>query len=329
MADAEPGTTRPDELRSDDGRFRVFFRDSSKMEELEDASIELCVTSPPYGIGIDYAHEEKDVPTDVYARSTTPGQVEGPVLSMSDYDAYVDRLRPVFREIARVTIPGGYVAINIAPIHSKAEFFGESFMFPIVEDISYFWRKELGFGNVWKYYWLTARTSHNSKGDHSSVMGSYPLPLRGQVMRAAEEILIFRKPGGRKFSEDREERRRKSKLTLEQWRDVFGQVWVFPGAKKDEGRGGVIHPAPFPEELSDRVIRGYSCVGDTVLDPFLGSGTTMLSARKLGRRCVGYEIEARYREMIAGKTGILGPPIGREATLGEYDAVPEAAADLE
>jgi modification methylase len=306
-------------LASADGRFSVHFRSSERMAELADESVELTVTSPPYGIGIDYAHEEADVPTNAYARSTTPGQVEGPVLSMADYDAYVGRLKPIFRETARVTIPGGFVCINIAPIHSKAEFFGESFMFPIVEDVSHYWRHDLGFSNVWKYYWLTARTSHNSRGDHSSVMGSYPLPLRGQVMRAAEEVLVFRKTGGRKFSDEREERRRRSKLTLEQWRDVFSQVWVFPGARKDEGPRGVVHPAPFPEELSNRLIRGYSCVGETVLDPFLGSGTTMLSARKLGRRCVGYEVEARYRDLIVAKTGVLGPPIGREAKLAEFE----------
>ena len=292
------------------------------MAELTDESVELTITSPPYGIGIDYAHEERDMPTDLYARASTPGQVEGPVLSMEDYDGYTERMKPVFREVARVTIPGGYVCINIAPIHSKAEFFGESFMFPIIEDVSHFWRHELGFGNVWKYYWLTARTSHNSKGDHSSVMGSYPLPLKGQVMRAAEEILIFRKPGGRKFSDEREERRRRSKLTLEEWRDVFGQVWVFPGARKEEGNDGTIHPAPFPEELAERLIRGYSCVGDTVLDPFLGSGTTMRAARRLGRKCVGYEVEARYRRMIVQKTGILGPSIGREESLEAYADLP-------
>ncbi|MGA7860672.1 MAG: site-specific DNA-methyltransferase [Thermoplasmata archaeon] len=312
----------PNDLSSADGRFRVLFHDASKMEEVADEVVPLTITSPPYGIGIDYAHEEKNLPTDVYARASTPGQVEGPVLSMEDYAHYVDRMRPVFREMARVTVPGGYVAINIAPIHSKAEFFGESFMFPIVEDISYFWRHELGFGNVWKYYWLTARTSHNSKGDHSSVMGSYPIPLRGQVMRAAEEILVFRKQGGRKFSEEREADRRRSKLTLEQWRDVFGQVWVFPGARKEEGADGVIHPAPFPVELPERIIRGYSCVGDLVLDPFLGSGTTMLAARRLGRRCIGYEVEGRYRDMIATKTGILGPPVGSEQSLEAFEEVP-------
>lgn len=289
------------------------------MDDLPDESIDLTVTSPPYGIGVDYAHEEKDVPADAYARATTQGQVEGPVLSMQDYDSYVERLKPVFKETARVTIPGGYVCVNIAPIHSKAEFFGESFMFPIIEDISSYWRRELGFGNVWKYYWLTARTSRNSKGVHSSVMGSYPLPLRGQVMRAAEEILVFRKPGGREFSAEREKRRQRSKLTLEQWRDTFSQVWVFPGARKEQTRtrDGTVHPAPFPDELPERLIRGYSCVGDTILDPFLGSGTTMRVARRLGRKCVGYEIEARYRGMITEKTGILGPPIGREITLDE------------
>ncbi len=304
-------------LHSPDGRYAVHFHSSEKMPELADESVELSVFSPPYGIGIDYSNDwakGRALTNDV-----TPGQVEGPVLSMEAYDAYVDRMKPIFRETARVTIPGGYVAINVAPIHSKAEYFGESFMFPIIEDVSYFWRHELGFGNVWKYYWLTARTSHNSKGDHSSVMGSYPLPLRGQVMRAAEEILVFRKPGGREFPDEREARRRKSKLTLEQWRDVFAQVWVFPGAKKEKSKDGTIHPAPFPEELPRRLIRGYSCVGDTVLDPFLGTGTTMKAARELGRKCIGYEIEARYRKMIAKKTRILSRSPGRPSVIEDHD----------
>jgi modification methylase len=302
IAVAEP-VTKP--LRSSDGRYAVYFHSSEHMPEIEDGSVSLVVTSPPYGLGLRYYREDL---------GPAEGQIEGPVKSIPDYEAYIHRMEPIWDETARKVAPGGYVVINVSAVHAKSEFFGESFMFPTVEDVGYYWRKKLGFQMRWKYYWLTARTSRNSIGENSAVLGSYPKPLEGQVMRAAEEIVVFRKPGGRELTPERAERRARSLMKLKEWRDSFNQVWQFTGAKKEVDFDGTIHMAPYPEELPTRIIRAYSCVDDLVLDPFIGTGTTLIAARKLDRRCVGYEVQPEWRSMIAGKTNI------EVASLSDWEA---------
>ncbi len=304
-----------DPLLSADGRFRAYFHSAEAMRELADDSIECVVTSPPYGLGIDYSNERSG--DEAVGSARTDGQIETPVLSMKDYDDYIRRMEPVWMETYRVMLPGAYACINFGAIHAKAEYFGHSFMFPQLDDVCRYWRKELGAEFRWKYIWVARRTNHNYLGQNMPVLGSYPLPLEGQVIREIEEIAVLRKPGPA-CSGERLERRRKSRMTLAEWRESFNQVWEFTGEGKYES-GGVTHPAVFPLELPLRLIRAYSCVGDLVLDPFLGSGTTMLAARRLGRKCVGYEVETRYRDMIAEKTGILGPPIGRGSKLSEFE----------
>ncbi len=275
------------------------------MDEVADGSVDLAVTSPPYGIGLRY-FRESDGPS--------PGQVEGPVLSWGDYQAYLRRLEPIWRETYRKMAPSAYACINVSAIHAKSEFFGESFMLPIPEDVSRFWREELGAQLRWKNIWVSGRNNTNSNGETGAPHGSYPLPLEGQVRREIEEVLVFRKPGPRGFvgmSPERGERRRASKMTVEEWYATFNQIWSFGGSPSDPVEPGLEHPASFPLELPMRCIRGYSCVGDLVLDPFLGTGTTMKAARALGRRCVGYEVQGEFRRLIASKTAILSPNLER------------------
>ena len=302
-----------DPMLSPDGRFAVYFKDAARMDEVPDASVPLACFSPPYAIGLRY-YDEKLGPA--------PGQVERPVLSWGDYEQFLAGLFPVLRETYRKVAPSGYVVVNVAAIHAKSEHFGESFMLPIPDDIARYFRSELGAQLRWKNIWIAPRTNTNSNGETGAPHGSYPLPLEGQVRREIEEILVFRKPGRRGFDGmdyERAQRRRQSRMTVEEWYATFNQVWTFPGAAAEEVSEGFDHPAPFPVELPKRVIRGYSCIGDVVLDPFLGTGTTMLAARLLGRRCIGYEVQPELRDLIASKTGILGPPIGCESKLTAWE----------
>lgn len=290
-------------LRSPDGRYLAYFHSSESMYELGDETVDLVVTSPPYGIGLRYFDP---------AKGPAKGQVERPVLSMGDYAAYLRSLEPIWREVYRVMKPSAYACINAAAIHAKSEFFGESFMLPIPDDIAHYWRAELGAHLRWKNIWAAGRNNTNANGETGAPHGSYPLPLEGQVRREIEEILVFRKPGPRGFdgmTEERAERRRKSTMTVKEWYDVFNQVWTFAGSPADRASNGLEHPASFPVELPLRCIRGYSCVGDTVLDPFLGTGTTMAAARRLDRRCVGYEVQGEFRNLIASKARVLNPDL--------------------
>jgi len=299
-------------LFSPDGKSAVYFHTSEHMEEVADESVSLIFTSSPYGIGLRYWPANS---------SPAEGQKERPVTSWAEYERFFDGLKPVWRECVKKLAPGGFLIINMAPTHSESEFFPEegSFMFPILDDLSHFIRKELGLLLKWKYYWLAQRSNNNSKGESQPVLGSYPIPLEGQVIRHAEEVLVFRKAGGRKLTEERMERRRKSKLTLAEWRDSFNQVITIVGARKEHAPSGDVHLAPFPDELAARFIRGYSCIGDVVLDPFLGTGTTVAEAIKLGRRGIGYEVQPEWRDLIAKKTQILAPSVGRPSKLSEFE----------
>ncbi len=146
------------------------------------------------------------------------------------------------------------------------------------------------------------KTTMNTTGG-ASVMGSYPYPPNGLVEFDYEFIMIFKKQGSRPVSRDMKE---KSKLTKEEWKEYFSGHWYFNGERQ------VGHEAMFPEELPGRIIKMFSFVGDTVLDPFLGSGTTAKVALELGRNSIGYEINKNFLPMIKNK-------INRGSNLLNYE----------
>jgi site-specific DNA-methyltransferase (adenine-specific) len=132
-------------------------------------------------------------------------------------------------------------------------------------------------------------TTCNTTGG-ATIMGSFPYPRNGIVKIDYEFILIFKKHG--KAPSVSKTIKEKSKLSKEEWNQYFYGHWNFSGAKQDA------HLAPFPEELPKRLIKMFSFVGDTVLDPFLGSGTTSLAALNLSRNSIGYEINRGYQDKI-------------------------------
>jgi hypothetical protein len=127
-------------------------------------------------------------------------------------------------------------------------------------------------------------------------MGSFPYPPNGIIEIDYEFILIFKKEGKRKVPKNKKEL---SILSKEEWKEYFSGHWKFGGAKQVE------HEAVFPEELPKRLIKMFSFVGDRVLDPFAGSGTTLKSALELGREAIGYEINPEFVELIKRKVGTL------------------------
>lgn len=144
--------------------------------------------------------------------------------------------------------------------------------------------------------WQKPTNMHTSGGQ--KVMGSYPYPRNGIVKIDFEHILLFKKDG--KPPVVSHSVRQQSAMTDEEWQSYFSSHWTFGGARQDG------HIAVFPEELPKRLIKMYSFVGDTILDPFIGSGTTALAARNLGRNSIGYEINPNfmdyYREKVTQTT---------------------------
>jgi hypothetical protein len=181
-------------------------------------------------------------------------------------------------QFARAVVYGRY---KIIPLH--AEIIGQG--------------EELGFDFMGAIIWQKKTTINTTGG--APIMGSYPYPPNGLVEIDYEFILILKKPGpGKKVAKAIKEA---SKLTKEEWKEYFSGHWHFGGARQ------LGHEAMFPEELPRRLILMFTFTGDTVLDPFLGSGTTVKAALELGRNAVGFEINDTFEVMIREKLGMKGP----------------------
>ena len=245
--------------------------DSRKMAEVPDKSINLIVTSPPYW-------QLKD-----YGSDTQIGYHDS-------YENYINNLNLVWNECYRVLQNGSRLCINIGDQFARSVYYGRYKVIPIREEIIKFC-ENVGFDYMGAIIWQKVTTSNTSGGGVQ--MGSYPYPRNGILKIDYEFILIFKKLGDAPKPD--KEQKELSKMTAEEWNTFFAGHWNFPGARQDN------HIAMFPEELPRRLIKMFSFIGETVLDPFAGSGTTMLAARNLTRSSIGYEINAEFIPIIENK----------------------------
>lgn len=245
--------------------------DSRHMAELPDESVHLIVTSPPYWQLKDYGADDQ-------------------IGFNDDYETYVNHLNLVWSECFRVLQKGCRLCVNIGDQFARAAYYGRYKVVPIHTEIIKFC-EAIGFDFMGQIIWQKVTTTNASGG--GAVMGSYPYPRNGIVKLDFEYILLFKKRGvAPKPSKQQKE---SSAMTNEEWNTYFSGHWYFNGVKQDK------HLAMFPEELPHRLIKMFSFPGETVLDPFLGSGTTSLAARKLGRNSVGYEINENFLPIITNK----------------------------
>jgi DNA modification methylase len=253
---------------------KIILSDSRRMSELPDESVHLVVTSPPYWQLKDYGNENQ--------------------LGFHDsYEGYVNNLNLVWNECFRVLHKGCRLCINIGDQFARSVYYGRYKVIPIRTEIIKFC-ETLGMDYMGAVIWQKVTTTNTTGG--ASIMGSFPYPRNGILKIDYEFILIFKKQGiSPKVSQEAKEL---SKLTTEEWNTYFAGHWNFGGEKQDK------HLAMFPEELPRRLIRMFTFVGDTVLDPFLGSGTTSLAAKNLNRNSVGYEINPSFASVITSKLNI-------------------------
>ncbi len=255
-------------------KHKIIRGDSRRMEELSDGSIQLIITSPPYWQLKDYGADDQIGYNDTY-------------------EDYINNLNLVWSECYRVLQNGCRLCINIGDQFARSVYYGRYKIIPIRTEIIKFC-ETIGFDYMGAIIWQKSTTMNTTGG--ATIMGSFPYPRNGIIKLDYEFILIFKKNG----PAPQVDRRLKelSKLTKEEWNTYFQGHWNFNGVRQDG------HIAMFPEELPKRLIKMFSFVGDTILDPFVGSGTTMLAARNLGRDSVGYEINPRFIKIIKQKLGV-------------------------
>lgn len=253
---------------------KIIIGDSREMREVIEKSVHLVITSPPYWQLKDYGAKEQ--------------------IGFNDsYEDYINNLNLVWAECFRVLHDGCRLCINIGDQFSRSVYYGRYKIIPIRTEIIKFC-ESIGFDYMGAIIWQKPTTMNTTGG--ATVMGSFPYPRNGIIKIDYEFILIFKKPGNPlKVPKDLKE---KSKLSKEEWNVYFSGHWKFNGEKQTK------HLAMFPEELPKRLIKMFSFVGDTVLDPFLGSGTTTLAAKNLDRNSIGYEINLQFLPFIKEKIGV-------------------------
>lgn len=253
---------------------KIIYGDSRQMNLLADKSVHLVITSPPYWQLKDYGTENQI------------GFHEG-------YESYINNLNLVWDESYRVLHPGCRLCINIGDQFARSVYYGRYKVIPIRTEIIKFC-ETIGFDYMGAVIWQKVTTCNTTGG--ATIMGSFPYPRNGILKIDYEFILLFKKQGV--APAPTKEQKELSIITKDEWNTYFSGHWYFAGAKQDG------HIAMFPEELPARLIKMFSFSGETVLDPFLGSGTTALAASNLGRNSVGYEINLDFIPIIKDKLNV-------------------------
>lgn len=250
---------------------KVINWDSRNMLEIFNNSVNLVITSPPYWQLKDYWTQEQ-------------------IGFNHSYEEYINNLNLVWSECYRVLTPWCKLCINIWDQFARAVYYGRYKVIPIRTEIIKFC-ESVWFDYMWSIIWQKKTTMNTTWW--ASIMWSFPYPRNWIIEIDYEFILIFKKHWEwPKITKDTKEL---SKLSKEEWKEYFSWHWNFNGVRQDK------HIAMFPEELPKRLIKMFSFVWETVLDPFAGSGTTNLVAAKLGRNSFWYEINPYFIDIIREK----------------------------
>jgi len=274
---------------------KIIIGDSRQMPEIEDGSIDLILTSPPYWHIKDYG---------------IPGQIG----YGENLHGYLKDLYFVWAESHRVLREGGRLCVNIGDQFARSIIYGRYKVIPIhAEFIAQC--EAIGFDFMGSVIWQKKTTMNTTGG--ANVMGSFPYPPNGILEIDYEFVQIFKKPGKSKSKSVSKEIKEASKLAKEEWKEYFSGHWHFGGARQTG------HEAMFPDELPRRLIKMFSFVGDTVLDPFLGSGTTVKVALEQKRNSVGYEINEDFLGTIKEKVGLKDVQIIKRRRELQFIELPE------
>ena len=245
----------------------LYHADARNLSFVASNSVHLVLTSPPYFNLKEYRKGQNQL-----------GLID-------DYQQFIDELAKVWRECYRILVPGGRMVCVVGDVCLSRKAYGRHVVMPLHSDIVVSCRK-IGFDNLNPILWHKISNASFEANRNSSILGK-PYEPNAIIKNDMEYILMERKPGA--YRKPTETQREKSRIDREDFHHWFSQIWEMPGASTRKG-----HPAPFPLELASRLIKMFSFVGDTVVDPFSGSGTTMLAAINAERNSIGVETEELY-----------------------------------
>lgn len=278
-------------------RHLIYLGDARSMRPLKEReSVHLVVTSPPYWTLKAYRGEA----------------AEAQLGHVTSYARFLEELDRVWRRCFDLLVPGGRMCVVVGDVCLSRRAAGRHMVMPLHADITVRLR-EVGFDYLSPIFWYKiANAATEVEGNGGAFLGK-PYEPNAVVKNDVEYILLFRKPGG--YRRPSAEQRALSIIDPENHQRWFRQVWDdLPGASTRD------HPAPFPEELAHRLIGMFSFVGDVVLDPFWGTGSTTAAAIRAYRSSIGFEIERQYFE--AGKRRFAQASFG--ATVSFLHADEEA-----
>lgn len=262
----KPGTTH-----------RLVVGDARELSWLREESVHVVVTSPPYANLKQYrAH---------------PGQLG----NIDNYQSFLNELDKVWQECFRVLVPGGRICCVVGDVCLPRRRAGRHHILPLSADIKVRARAT-GFDNLQGISWLKVSNIRLEASRSARYLGKPNLP-NGIIKNDIEHIVMLRKPGG--YRKPTLEMERASRIPTEQYARWFAPIW-----SDIAGESTRRHPAPFPIEIARRLILMFSFAGDVVLDPFVGTGTTMLAAVRCGRNSIGVEVDPYYASIAEEKVRV-------------------------
>jgi modification methylase len=272
----------------------LYRADARCIEFLQPESVHLVLTSPPYWTLKSY------------------NVSEGQMGYIADYDTFLDELDKVWMTCFQALVPGGRLICVVGDVClSRRKNKGEHLVMPLHASIQERCRR-LGFHNLAPIIWhKIANAVYEASGNGAGFLGK-PYEPNSVIKNDIEFILMERKPGG--YRSPSLTTRILSVIPADQHKSWFQQIWTgLTGASTKS------HPAPYPMQLAERLIRMFSFVGDTVLDPFMGTGTTNVAAAKWGRNSIGLEVDSNYFAMAATRLDTETPKLITDRTIRVHD----------
>jgi len=267
----------------------VYYKSSKNMKEIADNSVDLIVTSPPY-------FNIKDYSMDGHQETAHSKTKRGDIGNIDSFDKYIKELLEVWKESERILKPNGKLCINVPLLPMLKKDYNSHYNRHIFDLQSAIQNSILRNTNLFLMDLYIWNRTNSSK---SLMFGSYPYPRNFYAQNTTEFITVYVKDGT-PINNIPIKNKEASKLSKEEWVSYTKQIWDIPIPNRGDIAFGK-HSAIMPEEIVKRCVSLFSYVGDTVLDPFTGSGTTLKVAKELGRNYIGYELYKNYKEVIDEK----------------------------